>query len=322
MTISVIIPVYNVRYYLEKCVSSVLLQSYSELEILLIDDGSTDGSGELCDVIAKRDSRVRVFHQANSGSSAARNAGIMAARGELLMFLDSDDFWLDSDVCEWIAHCFTHEDMEMLEFTCEKFNDSNEPKRVVSNECGVEYAKVDDTTKEQVFSDLIRRGHLAACAWNKSIRKDFAMKHELLFREGVIGEDIDWNARLMLYASSVGISGRRCVAYRKRKGSITGSTSYKKNLQLISNLEYMLRELPLEPSYMRQYMAMHVANAYIGLAGLNLNLFRELCNRLRVFSLFLNQGRGIRVRMVRYLDGCFGHTLTWIVLRILYKFIH
>lgn len=322
MTISVIIPVYNVRYYLEKCVSSVLLQSYSELEILLIDDGSTDGSGELCDVIAKRDSRVRVFHQANSGLSAARNAGIMAARGELLMFLDSDDFWLDSNVCEWVSTVFGKINMDVLEFGSAKFYEPHEPKHVVSKELSVKYTRVDEETKEQVFTDMIRSGYLTACAWNKAIRREFLLEHSLFFREGVIAEDIDWNARLMLYSKSVGGSHRPCVAYRKRRGSITSSVSKDKILQLISNLEYMLRELPLEPSYMRQYLAMHVANAYIGSAGLSLNLFEEICNRLRVFSLFLNQGKGIRVRVVRFLIGYLGCTATWIILRILHKLTH
>lgn len=90
--ISIIIPVYNTKDCLEKCVNSCLSQTYSELEVLLVDDGSTDGTGRLCDELAKKDGRIWVFHQKNGGSSSARNLGIRKARGEYLGFVDSDDF--------------------------------------------------------------------------------------------------------------------------------------------------------------------------------------------------------------------------------------
>lgn len=90
--ISIIIPVYNTRDYLKKCVDSCIHQTYSHLEILLVNDGSTDGSGELCEALAKEDERIRVFHQKNGGSSLARNLGMKEARGEYLGFVDSDDF--------------------------------------------------------------------------------------------------------------------------------------------------------------------------------------------------------------------------------------
>lgn len=92
-SVTVVIPVFNVRPYLEQCVESVLTQSYDDVEIVLVDDGSTDGSGDLCDVLAGRHHGVRAVHQANAGLSAARNTGIDAATGSLVTFLDSDDWW-------------------------------------------------------------------------------------------------------------------------------------------------------------------------------------------------------------------------------------
>lgn len=90
--ISVIIPVYNIMEYLPRCVHSVTAQTYQNLEILLVDDGSTDGSGELCDRLAKEDPRIKVFHKENGGSSSARNLGLRNARGECVGFVDSDDY--------------------------------------------------------------------------------------------------------------------------------------------------------------------------------------------------------------------------------------
>jgi len=96
--ISVIIPIYNVEQYLQKCVDSVLAQTYHNIEIILIDDGSTDHCGEICDEYAQTDDRIVVIHKANAGLSAARNSGFDAATGKYITFLDGDD-WLSADAC-------------------------------------------------------------------------------------------------------------------------------------------------------------------------------------------------------------------------------
>lgn len=97
--ISVIVPVYNTEKYLDRCIQSILSQTYSNIEILLIDDGSTDSSGAICDKYAEQDSRVRVFHKANGGASTARNMGLDNAKGEWIAFVDSDD-WIDAEMYE------------------------------------------------------------------------------------------------------------------------------------------------------------------------------------------------------------------------------
>lgn len=94
--ISVIVPVYNVEKYLSRCIESILSQTFTDFELLLIDDGSTDRSGEICDEYAKKDTRIRVFHTKNRGVSAARNLGLDNAKGEWISFVDSDD-WVEND---------------------------------------------------------------------------------------------------------------------------------------------------------------------------------------------------------------------------------
>lgn len=100
--ISVVVPVYNVAAYLEMCLQSLLAQDYAALEVLLIDDGSTDDSGKICDAYAAQDSRIRVIHQKNGGAAAAKNAGLRVAAGEYLMFLDSDDY-LEPGACRHVV---------------------------------------------------------------------------------------------------------------------------------------------------------------------------------------------------------------------------
>ena len=90
---SILIPAYNISQYIEECINSVRSQTYSQWEAIIVDDGSTDGTGELCDQFQKEDGRIRVLHQKNQGVAVARNVLLKEARGEYLIFLDGDDFW-------------------------------------------------------------------------------------------------------------------------------------------------------------------------------------------------------------------------------------
>ena len=97
--ISIVVPVYNVEQYLEKCVNSIINQTYKNLEIILVDDGATDSSGNMCDELAKSDNRIKVYHKENGGLSDARNYGVERATGEYIGFVDSDDY-IDSEMYE------------------------------------------------------------------------------------------------------------------------------------------------------------------------------------------------------------------------------
>ena len=104
--ISVIVPVYNILDCLERCVNSICAQTWKNLEILLVDDGSTDGTGKLCDLLAEKDDRIRVFHKPNGGSSSARNLGISMAKGKWIGFVDSDD-WIEPQMYERLYEAAT-----------------------------------------------------------------------------------------------------------------------------------------------------------------------------------------------------------------------
>lgn len=113
--ISVIVPVYNVERYLPQCLESILSQSYRQLEIILIDDGSKDCSGDICDAYAQRDDRIVVIHQANGGAAAAKNAGLRAATGEYLSFVDSDDY-LEPDAYAYMVKILEEQNADVVQF--------------------------------------------------------------------------------------------------------------------------------------------------------------------------------------------------------------
>ncbi len=117
MKLSIIVPVFNIKEYLTRCVSSILGQSFTDFELLLVDDGSTDGSAEMCDDFAKKDNRVKVIHQPNSGVSTARNNGISAASGEYIGFVDSDD-WIDREMFSSLLSCAETSDADVVVCDC------------------------------------------------------------------------------------------------------------------------------------------------------------------------------------------------------------
>ena len=122
--ISVIVPVYNVEKYLAECVDSVLAQTFSDFELLLIDDGSKDGSGAICDEYAAKDNRVRVFHKENGGQPSALNYGLDVAKGEFVMFLDSDDFWCDYQILEKLIQKIEQNNLDIIRAECQEVDNN------------------------------------------------------------------------------------------------------------------------------------------------------------------------------------------------------
>ncbi len=181
--ISVIIPVYNVREYLGKCVDSVISQTFKDLEIILVDDGSTDGSGELCDEIQKKDSRVNVIHQKNQGLAVARNVGLDIAKGEWIAFLDSDD-WIQPEMYEELinlANSYTAEIVSCATHRCESEDvpiPNLDNKIVVMNE-------------SQIVKELISTEILRFEVWNKLWKK--TLIDDVRFIPKQVSEDVHFD---------------------------------------------------------------------------------------------------------------------------------
>ena len=175
--ISIIVPVYNIEKYLERCVNSIREQTYKNLEILLVDDGSTDGSGAICDRFAEEDSRIRVFHKENGGSSSARNLGITEAKGEYIGFVDSDDY-ISSNMYELLAGAIEEFQAEVAQVGRDEIDEDG--KRL-PDICVPPKEKVFIETKDFLRELLMHRGDCSFCT--KLVKKS-------LFENGIfpIGE--------------------------------------------------------------------------------------------------------------------------------------
>ena len=219
--ISVIVPIYNVEPYLRRCVDSLLVQSYMDFELILVDDGSPDNCGAICDEYAAVDSRVRVIHKPNGGLSDARNAGLEIAQGEYIAFVDSDD-WVAKHYLERLMSALTDTDADICE--CDVFKTSGEE---ASSEQG---APVVYETAEALVQ-LIHDGVFHQHVWNKLYYRDVIA--DILFAKGKTNEDEFWTYQVFGNANKVAKISDVLYFYFQRPGSIMGESYSLKRLDAL-----------------------------------------------------------------------------------------
>lgn len=219
---SIIIPVYNVKTYLDDCVNSVLGQEFSDWEAILVDDGSTDGSGEFCGELAQKDPRIRVIHQENRGLAGARNSGMAVAEGDWLLFLDSDDFFLPGfltslkaemdagtgyDVYVGTYSTVSHTGELIARNSCPQFAAGPAPEGSLSLRFTHYYNMVDVT------------------AWKMAVNRQWQRSHDLWFVQEVrYAEDVVWSLQLFQLAPRILYVDLPFIAYRVgRPGSLTST---------------------------------------------------------------------------------------------------
>ena len=209
--ISVIVPVYNIKEYLERCVRSICAQTYRNLEILLVDDGSTDGSGELCEHLAKEDDRIRVFHKENGGSSSARNLGIREATGEYLGFIDSDDY-IEPDMYELLADGIVRYGLEMAQISRDEVDEAGMRMPDVCIPPKEEWLI---TSNEMMRELLMHRGDASFCT--RLTKK--SLFEGLAFPEGKLNEDFYLLTQMLGKVERLVIFPKQCYHVFYRIGS-------------------------------------------------------------------------------------------------------
>ncbi len=228
MLFSIIIPVYNVQDYLRECVESVVGQPFQDYEIILVDDGSTDASPQICDEMAAADSRITVIHKPNGGLSDARNAGIKAAKGTYLLFLDSDDALRIGCLSELAGSAASCPDVVVTEIqnTCEVEKDKSVAKELfnVSLQSKTDLIKFVFKDKEHTWASV-----------QYIFKREYLEANGFQFEKGVFHEDVAWTAQAICLASSFEVFGKNWYIRRvNREGSITNSVNAKRTVDVIN----------------------------------------------------------------------------------------
>lgn len=193
--VSIIVPIYNIEEYLPRCIESIRNQSYSNLELILVDDGSTDGSGLICDKYAKEDKRIRVIHKENGGSSSARNAGIRQAKGEYLGFVDSDDY-IERYMYEKMIVAIDEYPCNIVQVARDEIDEQG---NLMQDICEMPKDTIRYSAEEFLKELLLHKGDCSFCT--KLLKRDLFLDKQ--FPEGVLNEDFHLLVKMLNEGESV-----------------------------------------------------------------------------------------------------------------------
>lgn len=222
--ISIIVPVYNVEIYLTECVRSILNQTYKNIEILLIDDGSSDNSGVLCENLAKQDDRIKVFHKENGGLSDARNYGIEKAVGEFIMFVDSDDLVSESIVDNLYNMIVSDKELKLAVCGLSHFTDGENVQYDLGKEITI-------FSREAALVDFLCQNNIPTSSCAKLYNKE--LLNGIRFVKGQRFEDNEFVFKVISHCDYIGYCNTKLYAYRHRINSITTSKFDEKEFDII-----------------------------------------------------------------------------------------
>ena len=243
MRFTIVVPVYKTEQYLAQCVDSILSQTFTDFELILVDNESPDACPEICENYAKQDERVKVIHKKHGKAASGRNVGMKAAKGEYLCFLDSDDFWANDGVLAKIDEKLSDNPVDILELYYQFYYQSTGK---YFTPMGFDFPGFDKMSNEEKIDFIVKNDRLNPSAWGMCLSRAYVEKHEGYFDEDRIIEDIEWCIRLFKETPKIDILPEAVYVYRKdREGSITSITNYEKtsdHCYVIENAPKILNE--------------------------------------------------------------------------------
>lgn len=288
--LSVIVPVYNVEAYLSRCVDSILAQTYQNLEIILVNDGTKDSSDVICDNYAAQDSRIRVIHKENGGLSSARNAGLDISRGEYIAFVDSDD-WIEPDAYEKMLA--TAQELDVKLVVGGRYDvDEKTGKKMV----GLCPNRTERITSEELVGRIFTWNQCDSAAWDKLFHR--SLLEHWRFPLGKVTEDVPVMYRIVLDTDWVAMCSHPFYNYYHRQGSITTASVSDKTFHFLEHTEviwpYIRENHPAiadQARYLRIRALVYSAQI-IEVGGTDVqkrygHIYRDCCAQLRQHGIFL-----------------------------------
>ena len=292
MKFSIIVPVYNVEKYLAQCIDSILMQTFTDYEIILVDDGSADNGGKMCDAYAAKNKNIKVIHKNNGGLSSARNAGVEIAQGEYILFVDGDDYYDDKNV----------------------FSDLNKLTDGVDVICFGLKKLYEATGKIQ--TPVQKDSTLLASACCKGIRSELFKQFDLSFEKNKFSEDIEWAARLICVAKSWTDYHKSPYVYRQREQSISQSLTEKNITDFLGHIKKILHLIDAEKNKaVLKKLKTYIAFQYFTLMATQyfaresegfVNLFAEI----KLYRYLLKYGIDRQVKIIKWCVRLLGYKNT------------
>lgn len=313
MKFSVIVPVYKVEGYLEQCVESVLQQTYTDFELILVDDGSPDRCPEMCDDFSQKDTRIKVIHKKNGGLSSARNAGLDIATGDYVVFLDSDDFWNDENALQEVYDKAKF-GTDIVIFGCTDWDIHTNKKVVSRSSYNQEIMQSND--KNMILHYLLSEKKLPGGSTVFMTRRKIIERNSIAFKEGINSEDYDWVLEVFLNADSFAAIDNPFYTYRKgRIGSITTVPNMKTINGIIYTVEKWIEKAnTIDNDTIKRDVLNYLAHIYttgvVMLARFKGKDKKMATKRLKVYEDVLKAAYWKKTKAVRFSLAIFGYRIT------------
>ena len=249
MTFSIIIPVYKTEKFINDCVKSVLSQSFTDYECILVDDGSPDDCPLLCDELSKKDNRIKVIHKENGGPSDARNVGMLQAAGKYFVFLDSDDLFTDNDTLKYLYDVIQkHKTDVIININIIEFTDDGKYSSIYKFNKDIVLAP-----PNVIIDEFNRTGmYFALCFF--VLNREYLIRNNLFFKKGILYEDEHWMPRILYRTKEIAVNHYPFYSYRKeREGStMSSNVTVKRIFDLLDIINDLLAWSKEEDSYTKE----------------------------------------------------------------------
>ena len=321
MFFSIILPIYNVEKYLSECIESILKQTFTDYEVILVDDGSTDQSGAICDEYVARNPQFQVIHKKNGGLSEARNFGIARAIGQYIICIDSDDYIIPKSFLSDIHQCATSSEVDIIQYWFQKFMDGqavNVPRSTPL--ATLVHLKEED----EILSGLVQKDAFTATAWSKAVRREILIRSGVEFKVGLTGEDNDWYLNLLVNnPCKIVLLSKICIAYRQRKGSISHTNKLKNLTDYLDVMKEYAEKIPNAPitnqkkTALLGTMAKYYVHLLIGYMECKDPRKAEYKEQIKKLNWLLNFSLGRRAKFVHISYRFAGFDITILLLKII-----
>lgn len=320
MKVSFVIPVYKVEQYLDSCVKSIVGQTYRNIEVILVDDGSPDSCPSLCDKYAVEDSRVKAVHKENGGLSDARNYGTKYATGDYLIYVDSDDFWMHNDDLEKLVQiAIENPSVDFINFNCSYYypdSDTFSPWTLYDSKLSKPKGK------NEVVKLLTSTSSIVMSACMKMMKRQFIIDNNLTFIKGQLSEDIPWFINLLDCCKECMFINLNVYAYRQGvAGSITHNISLRSIDSLINIVETELRKINMRSfnkeakDCIMSFLAYEYSIVLGYLQFLDKRIAKDRYEYLKQYQYLLKYTQDPKVKKVNFVYRLFGLKITTLLLQ-------
>lgn len=322
MIFSIVVPVFNVEDYLDECIRSLLDQSFDDYEVILIDDGSPDTCSAICDHYADANDRIRVIHQDNRGVSAARNAGIHAARGDYILLLDSDDFWVERDMLAELAELLQKTGADVILFRVKAWNEKDDTFRIKNDP--FDYGVLDRFDHCATLHYVFSQRQFPVGVYSVCVQRSLLAERRIDFVEGVKSEDYDWLLRVLLESRRIYATDRVYYTYRMcRPTSVTHHIDLKHLQDLLTTVSKWAQAPGVTNKTVRKdvrnYAAYLYSTALVVSGGFRKEERKQAAALLKQYRAALDGAAWNELKLIRLSASVLGLRVTASVLQRLYR---